>query len=246
MVFRKNPKNGIPVHFRLVPLNFWKIQRKMHVKIISILLTFFIFVTVGGTGADNVKSKQNTPNQATIMKADENTVAVLKRKEPPSEPATPLKKLKARLQSTISYPVTDYGAIMGTAVLGANFLKALEERRKLRSTDSLHKVIYSFESFQDPWKDKFSTSREITQSNSPNSNFGQPILKLYLNPDRDKCFEEGKIRSTLKLLQLKREEIFNEIFMGFRFSFGPKITPMVVEMNISPSPEKGPGLIIAF
>jgi hypothetical protein len=135
---------------------------------------------------------------------------------------------------------------MGTAVLGANFLKALEERRKLRSTDSLNKVIYSFESFQDPWKDKFPTSREITQTNSPNSNFGQTTLKLYPNPDGDKYFEEGKIRSTLRLLQSKREEIFNEIFMGFRFSFGPKITPMAVEMNISPFPEKGPGLIIAF
>jgi len=218
----------------------------MHVEIISILLTFFIFVTVGGAGADNVKSKQSTASQATIMKVDENKVAVLKKEEPSRESATPLKKLKARLQSTISYPVTDYGAIMGTAVLGVNFLKTLEERRKLRSTDFLHKVIYSFESFQDPWKDKFSTYREITQTNSPSSNFGQPILRLHLNPDGDKYFEEGKIRSTLKLLQLRREEIFNEIFMGFRFSFGPKITPMAVEMNISPFPDKGPGVIIAF
>lgn len=218
----------------------------MDVKIISILLTFFIFVTVSGAGADNVKSMKNTANQETMMKIDENKVAVQKRKEPAREPGKPLKKLKARLQSTASYSVTNCGANMGTTMLGANFLKALEERKKLRLTDSLHKVIYSFESFQDPWKDKFLSSREITQTDSPSSNFGQPILKPYLNPNGDKYFGEGNIRSTLKLLQFRREEIFNEIFMGFRFSFGPKSTPMLVEMNISPFPEKGPGFIITF
>lgn len=218
----------------------------MDAKIISILLTFFIFVTVSGTGADNVKSMKNTANQETIMKMDENKAAVQKRKEPAREPGKPLKKLKARLQSTISYSVKDYGTLMGTAVLGADFLKALEERKKLRLTDSLHKVIYSFESLHDLWKDKFLSSREITQTDSPNSTFGQPISKPYLNPNGDQYFEEGKIRSTLRLLQFKREDIFNEIFMGFRFSFGPKSTPMLVEMNISPFPEKGPGLIIAF
>jgi len=218
----------------------------MDAKIISILLSFFIFVMVSGVGAENVKSVKNTGNQETITKLDENKGAVQKRKEPAREPGTPSKKLKARLQSNVSYSVTDYEAIMGTAMLGANFLKALEERNKLRLTDTLHKVIYSFESFQDPWKDKFSRSLEIAQTDSANSNFGQPILKPYLNPNEDKYFEEGKIRSTLKLLQFKREEIFNEIFMGFRFSFGAKSTPMLVEMNISPFPEKGPGFIIAF
>ena len=199
----------------------------MDVKIISILLTFFIFVTVSGTGADNVKSMKNTANQETIMKIDENKGVFQKRKKPARAPGTPLKKLKTRLP-------------------GTDFLKALEERKKLRLTDSLHKVIYSFESFQDPWIDKFLSSREITQTDSPNSTLGQPILKLYQNPIGDKYFEEGKIRSTLKLLQFRREEVFNEIFMGFRFSFGPKSTPMLVEMNISPFPEKGPGFIIAF
>jgi hypothetical protein len=34
--------------------------------------------------------------------------------------------------------------------------------------------------------------------------------------------------------------------MGFRLSFDPKTTHMLVEMNISPSSKKGPGVIIPF
>jgi hypothetical protein len=197
----------------------------MTIKKISILLTFFIFVTVSGTGADNVKSMKNTANQEPIMKIDENKGAVQKRKEPARAPGTPLKKLKPRLP-------------------GADFLKALEEAKKFPLRDSLHKVIYSYEFFQDIWKDRFLSSREINRTKSSNSDFGQSIPNLY--PDGDNYFREGKILPTFRLLQSKKEEPFREIFMGFRLSFDPKSARMLVEMNISPSYEKGPGVIIPF
>jgi len=217
-------------------------------KIISILLTFFIFVIVNQAAADDdVKSMKNTANQDTIMKMDESRAGVLKRMEPAKEPATSLKKLKARFQSTISYSVTNHGTITGSrAKLRVNFLKVLEEEKKLHLSDSLHRVISSYEFFQHPWRDRFLSSRETNETNSPDSNFGQSVPKLYLNPEGEKYFEEGKIQSTLKLLQSKREEIFNEIFMGFRFSFGQKNTHMLPEVKISPSFEKGVGFIIAF
>jgi hypothetical protein len=105
-------------------------------------------------------------------------------------------------------------------------------------------VICSYDFSHDPWKDRILSPREINETDS--SNLSQPILRLYQNPNGDKYVEEGKVRSTLKLIQLKREEIFNEIFMGLRFSFGAKNKPLLVEMNITPFPEKGPGLTIAF
>jgi hypothetical protein len=219
----------------------------MTVKIISILLTFFIFVMVNQAGAGDVKSMKNTPNQGTTMKMDDNRVSVLRRTEPTKESATSLKELNARFQSAISYSATNHGTIIGSSTkLRVNFLKVLKEKKKLQWTDSLHRVISSYEFFQHPWRDRFLSSRETNETNSPDSNFGQSVPKLYLNPEGDKYFEEGKIQSTLKLLQSKREEMFNEVFVGFRFSFGQKNTHSLPEVKISPSFEKGAGFTIAF
>jgi hypothetical protein len=218
----------------------------MRAKIISILLTFFIFVIISRAGAGNVNSMKNMSNRDTAIKVSGNRAVFQKSKGPAKQPVRSFQKLNARFQLAIPYSVTDYRAIMGTALLCVNFLKALEETKKPRLTDSLHKVICSYEFFQDPWKGPLSSSGGVNETDSPNSNLSQPFLKLDLNPNESNHFDEGQVRSTLKLLQMKREEIFNEIFMGFRFSFGSKNKPMLVEMNISPFPEKGPGLIIAF
>ena len=191
------------------------------------MLTFFIFVTVSGAGADNVKSMKNAANQQTIIKMDENKGVIQERTEPPKKPVRSLKKLK-----------------LDSAKPGVNFLKALEEVKKFQLTDSLHNVIYSYEFFQDAWKDRFLSSLKINETKSSNAAGGQSISKPHLTGD--KYFGEGNILPTFKLLQSKREEVFKEIFMGFRLSFDPKSTHMFVEINISPYPEKGPGVIIAF
>jgi len=218
----------------------------MRIEIISIFVTFFIFVTVAPAAADDVKSMKDTRNQETTIKVHGNGIIFQKSKTPTGQPMRSLKQLNAGLQPTHSYLATDYGAIMGTAILCVNFLQTMEGTKKLHPTDSLHQVIYSYAFFRDPWKDRLLKSGESNGTDSSNSNLGQPILRLYQNPNVDKYFEEGKIGSTLKLLQWKREEIFNEIFMGLRLSFGLKSKPMLVELNISPFPEKGPGLLIAF
>ena len=215
-------------------------------KIMSILLTFFIFVIVNQASADDVKSKENTANQGTIMKISESRVGLLKKTEPVEDSANQ-KKLKPRFQSTISYSDTNHGVITRSRTkLRFNFLKVLEQKRKLLLLESLDKMIYSFESFQDPWRFGFSLSKEINGTNSTHLNSGQVAPNRYLNPNPEKYLEEGKIQSTLRLLQLKREEMFNEIFVGFRFSFGAKKPNTLPEMTISPSLEKGAGLVIAF
>lgn len=209
---------------------------------VAILLGLFIFGITAQVRADLVKSINNAANQETIMKMDENKVVMQKKQGPPKEPINSLKKTKARFPSDISY--SDYGAIMDGNKLDVNFLKTLEERKKPRLTDSLNKVIYSFQFSRDAWKDKFLTFREVTETRSPNSDFGQSILKPY--PNGNKYFEEGRIPATYKLLQSKREELFKEIFMGFRFSFAPMSGHLFLEMNVTPSSEIGPGIIIPF
>lgn len=213
----------------------------MTIKKIPILLTFFIFVMVIQVGADDVKSAKYTANRETIIKMDENRGVLQKRIEPAKTPVKSSEKLIAGFQSAILH---DYGAILDSTKLSVNFLKTLEKEKKLLLTDFLHKVIYSYEFFQDAWKDRSLSSRKINESKSSNSDFGQSISKPY--PIGDKYFGEGNILSTFRLLQSKREETFREIFMGFRLSFDPKSTHMLVEMNISPSSEKGPGVIIPF
>ena len=211
-------------------------------KKVSILLALFIFGIFTQVWADSVKSINNAANQLTIMKMDENEVVMQKKKELTKEPTKSSKKRKARFPPIMPY--SDYGAIMGVAKLDVNFLKTLKERKKLQLTDSLDKVIYSYEFSQDPWRDKFLTSRKVIETKSSNSDFGQYFLKPY--PDGKKYFEEGRILATLKLLEFKREEIFKEIFMGFRFSFNPKSGHMFLEMNVTSSSEKGSGIIIPF
>jgi hypothetical protein len=213
----------------------------MTIKKFSILSTFVIFVMVIQTRADDVKSVKYTPNRETITKMDKNKGVLQKRIESAKKPVKSLKKHIVGFQSAILY---DYEAILDSNKLNVNFLKSLEEEKKLQLTDFLHKVIYSYKFFQDTWKDGYLSSRKINESKSSSLDFGQSISKPY--PIGDKYFGEVNILSTFRLLQSKREEAFREIFMGFRLSFDPKTTRMLVEMNISPSSDKGPGVIIPF
>lgn len=216
-------------------------------KIISILLTFFIFVIVNQAGANDVKSTKNTANQDTIIKMDGNRAGLQKKMEPAEEPATSLKKLKPGFQSAIAYSVANHGPITGSRTkLRVNFLRVLEQKKRLHLSDSLHKVIYSYEFFQDPRRDRSLRFRATDDTHSPDSTFDRTAPNRVLDPYGEKYFEDGKIQSTLKLLQSKREEIFNEIFVGFRFSFGAKNTHTPPEMRISPSFGKGAGFTIAF
>lgn len=215
----------------------------MIIKKISILSTFVIFVMAIQVGANDGKSVKYAANRQIIIQMDENKGVIQKKMEPAKEPVKSLKKLKARFQSTISY---DYRARLDSTKLDVNFLRPSEENKRTRLIDSLHKLICSYEFFQDAWKDRFLSSREINKIKSSNSDFAQPISTRYLNGDT--YFGERKILPTFKLLQSKREETFKEIFMGVRLSFDPKSTDrhMFVEMNISPSSERGPGVIIPF
>ena len=207
---------------------------------IVILSFLFIFGIATEGWPDSVKSIKNTTNRLTIIKMDKNEVIVQKKKEFTKESTKSSKKRKARFPPVM--PSSNDGAIIRTAKMEVNFLKALEEKKKPRLIDSLDKVIYSHKPFQVAERDKFLTFQDVTKTKSSNSDFGQPLLKPY--PDGNQYFEEGKIQATLKLLEFKREERFKEIFIGLHFSFYPMSRHMFLDMNATSSSEKGTGFFI--
>ena len=211
-------------------------------KKVTIVLILVIFGSIPPVWADAVKSMNYAANQERIVKMDENKVVIQKKAGSAKEPDKSSKKPKVKFHSDISY--SDHGIIMGRTEPDMNSLRTLEEKKKAKLTDSLDKVIYSFEFSQNAWKDKFLSFLEVTKINSSNSDFGQSILKPY--PEVGKYFEEERIPAAFRLLQSKREEIFKEISMGFRFSFNPLSGHLFLEMNATPSFEKRSGLVIPF
>ena len=214
----------------------------MIIKDATILLILVIFGSIPPVWADANKSMNDAANQERIAKKDENKVAIQKKGGSAKEPDKSLIKPKVKFQSDIPY--SDYGAMIGSTDPGIDFLGTLKEKKKTKLTDSLDKLIYSFEFFQYAWKDKFLSFLEVTKINSSISDFAQSHLKP--NPDVDKYFEEERTPEAFRLLKPKREEIFKEISMGFRFSFNPLSGHLFLEMNATPSSEKRSGLVIPF
>jgi hypothetical protein len=207
--------------------------------ILSLLFTLGFITQIW---ADPIKSINNAANQETTMKMNKNEIAIEEKTRPAKNPNASLKKHKAKFQSGTSY--IDDGVIMSSKKYGVNFLKIVKEREKPLLTEPLDRVIYSCKFSQDAGREEFSNFQEVTKTTYSNSDFGQFIPRPYQNGN--KYLEEERTLTTLKLLQAKKEEIFKEIFLGFRFSFNPMNGHRLLEMNITPSFEKGPGITIPF
>jgi len=207
--------------------------------VLSLLFTLGVITQIW---ADPIKSINNAANQETTMKMNKNEIAIEEKTRPAKNPNASLKKHKAKFQSSTSY--IDDGAIMSSKKYGVNFLEIVKEREKPLLIEPLDRGIYSFKFSHDAGREKFSNFQEVTKTNYSNSDFGQFILRPYQNGN--KYLEEGNTLATLKLLQSKKEEIFKEIFLGFHFSFNPMSGHNFLEMNVTPSFEKGPGIIIPF
>jgi hypothetical protein len=215
--------------------------RRMMINKVAILLTLFIFGIIPRVWADSVKSINNSADQVKTMKIDENKALIEKKAKPARASTQPSKNRKGGFQSGIPY--TNDG-IIGNTRLDVNFLKTLEEDRNHQLRGSLDKAIYSNEFSQGVWRDKFLNLQEIGEFKSPASGSGQSNPKPY--PNGNKNPDRGGMLATFKLLQSGREELFKEIFMGLRFSFSPMSRHMFLEMNVTPSSEGGPGIIIPF
>jgi hypothetical protein len=209
---------------------------------VAILLILFIFAIFIQVWANPVKSINDAANQVTIMKMDENKVVMQKKKELTKEPTKSSKKREARFPPVMPY--SDYGAIMGTAKMEVNFLKASKEKKRSQLTECLDKIIFSYDFAQNGWRSHFPSFMGVAEAKSSNPDIRQPNFGPY--PPGNNYFNERRILETFKHLQFKREELSKEIFMGFRFSFNPMSGHMFFEINVTPPSEAGTGIIIPF
>jgi len=208
---------------------------------VSILLTLFIFAIATLAWSDPDKSMNDAANRATTMKMDENKGLIQKKKKPTPKPVKSTKKRNSKSQSARCCP--EDGAAIGSIKRDVDFLKAVEEKRKARWID-LDQILYSPEFLRSTRNNDFLSSREVPAAKSSNTDFSHSTPKPF--PAGSKYFERGTKLETLRHLESKKEEILREIFMGLRFSFTPTSRHVVLEMNVSPSSERGPGLIIPF
>jgi hypothetical protein len=211
-------------------------------KKVPILLILFIFGISTQVWPDSVKSMNHAPSQIKTIKMEENNVNIQKKTRSGKEPLQTTEKRWAGFRSVIPYPYD--GAIAVNSESDASFLITLEQKKRSRWVDSLDQVISTYELFQKDGRDRFLNFQKVSEIRSSHQDFD--LSALGSSPNRNTHFEEEGILTPLKLLQSKREEIFKEIFMGFRFSFKPLSGHMVLEMNVAPSPEKGPRVMIPF
>jgi len=213
----------------------------LSVKVVS--LSFLLIVgIITAIRAEPIKSINNGLNQETTIKMKENGMGLNKKAKPAKGSDESLKKSKAKFQSSLSY--TDDEGRGSSKNFDVNLLKVTEEKKKNFLPDSLDKLIYVDKFSREGGSKIFLTFPEVTKTNSSNSDFGQFFLRPHQNGTN--YIEEEKTLTTLKLLQPKREEIFREIFLGFRFSFYPMSRHILLEMNVTPSSEKGPNVMIPF
>ena len=211
-------------------------------KKVSILLILFIFGISTQVWADSVKSMNHASNPIKAIKMDEKNGNVQKEMGPGKEPLKMTKKRRAGFQSAVPYLYD--GAIMVSSEPDVNFLITLEQKKRSQWIDSLNPVISTYEFSQKDGGEKFLNFQKVSEIKSSHQDFNLSALRP--SPNGNTHFEEKGILTTLKLLQSKRDEIFKEIFMGFRFSFKPMSGRLFLEMNVTPSPEKDPGVMIPF
>ena len=208
---------------------------------VPILLILFIFAIVTHAWSDPDKSMNVAANRVTAMKMDENKGVVQKKRKPAQKPAGSIKKESSKSQSALRCPKD--GATLSSTKSDVDFLKAVVEKRKARWID-LDQILNSPEFLRSTCNKNFFGSREAPTTISSNADFSQPISRPF--PAGSKYFEGGTKLEILRHLESKKEEILREIFMGLRFSFTPTSRHVVLEMNVSPSYERGPGIIIPF
>lgn len=207
----------------------------------SILLILFIFGIIAPGWADEVKSIHNMTNQEIRNKMDENK-RTMREKKGPAKTATQLSG-KNQNRSLNNIPYIDYGARVRRTTLKINFLKAVEEKKRIPLTECLDSVISSYDFAQHVWKDKLFNFMGTAEAHLSKPESSQSILG---SPSTiNKYFDEGWVLDKFKPFKPKREESFKTIFMEFRLTYNPVSQRVFLKMNVTPS-ENEPGFIIPF
>jgi hypothetical protein len=213
----------------------------MFINKVAILFPLFIFGITIQAWADAVKSINVDVNQVKTIKVCENNSTIQHEAKTVKEPDESLKQSESICRPEMSY--TDRGAVMDITEPDVIFSKTLKKSTKLQWVGLLDKVIYSYVFFHEAWRDEFLTLQGVLETKSSGVNDNKPALKPLLN---DHEVGEGRIWAAFKLLQPKGEELFKEMFIGFRFSFYPTGGHMLLFLNATPSFDNELGLMIPF
>lgn len=207
----------------------------------SILLILFIFGFIAPGWADEVKSIHNMTNQEIINKMDEKK-RTMREKKGPAKTATQLSG-KNQNRSLNNIPYIDYGARVRRTTLKINFVKAVEDKKRIPLAECLDSVISSYDFAQHVWKDKLFNFMGTAEAHLSKPESSQSILG---SPSTiNKYFDEGRVLDKFKPFKPKREESFKAIFMEFRLTYNPVSQRVFLKMNVPPS-ENEPGFIIPF
>ncbi len=122
------------------------------------------------------------------------------------------------------------------------FFERPEVKKKLTLTESLDKIFSIYKFAEPKWRYKFLDSQGFKETKHLNLEYGPSILNPYSNGNR--YLEEGGAQVIFELLQSKLKK--TEIFILFNLSFNPKAELIFIEMNITPSSDKGVNFFIPF
>ena len=199
---------------------------------ISILLVLSIFATISHVWSGPEKLMKDEANGATTVKMHENKGLLQKKWKPVPKSNKSPKKRGTPSQSTLC---PNDGPITGSIKRDMDFLKAVEAKRETRWI-GLDEIISSVEFLPINFNSALLSSPEALAGKTSSKPFPASIQSV----------EGGTRLETFRRLELKKEELLKEIFMGLRFSFTSASRQMVLELNVAPLSEKVPGLIIPF
>ena len=122
------------------------------------------------------------------------------------------------------------------------FSERPEVKKRFSLTESLEKIFSIYKFAEPKWRYKFLDSQGFKETKHLNLEYGPSILNPYSNGNR--YLEEGGAQVIFELLQSKLKK--TEIFILFNLTFNPKPELIFIEMNITPSSEKGVNFLIPF
>jgi hypothetical protein len=121
-------------------------------------------------------------------------------------------------------------------------LESLKTNEKFNLSETLEKIFPIYR-FSDPaCRYQFLNVQEFKETRSLNLEYGPSTLNLYSNGNR--YLEEGGAHFIFEFLQSKLKR--TELFILFNLSFNPKAQLIFLEMQVTPSSDKGVNFLIPF
>jgi len=123
-----------------------------------------------------------------------------------------------------------------------SLLESLRENKGSKLIESIDRLFSLYKIDETTWRYKFLDHQGVKETKSLNSEFSTSISKFY--PNSNRYVEEEGTKAIFELLQSKSKRA--EIFILFHLFFNPKRDQMFLEMNLTPSSDKGVNFFIPF